>query len=95
MNFLKTKINKIQLSPILIAAVSAAIVILIVLQNRVRDNKNNFESNFFEVAILIDLNMKDDACKKYLILKNQFIKELENKKNENPSVISMIEKTCK
>ena len=46
MNFLKTKINKIQLSPILIAAVSAAIVILIVLQNRVRDNKNNFDGSF-------------------------------------------------
>jgi hypothetical protein len=46
MNFLKTKINKIQLSPIFIAAVSAAIVILIVLQNRVRDNKNNFDGSF-------------------------------------------------
>ena len=46
MNFLKTKINKIQLSPIFIAAVSAAIVILIVLQNRVRDNKNKFDGSF-------------------------------------------------
>ena len=46
MNFLKTKINKIKLSPIFIAAVSAAIVILIVLQNRVRDNKNNFDGSF-------------------------------------------------
>jgi hypothetical protein len=46
MNFLKTKINKIQLSPIFIAAAFAAIVILIVLQNRVRDNKNNFDGSF-------------------------------------------------
>ena len=46
MNFLKTNIDKIQLSPIFIAAVSAAIVILIVLQNRVRDNTNNFDGSF-------------------------------------------------
>lgn len=47
MNFLKTKINKIQLSPIFIAAAFAAIiVILIVLQNRVRDNQNNFDGYF-------------------------------------------------
>jgi hypothetical protein len=47
MNFLKTKINKIQLSQIFIAAAFAAIiVILIVLQNRVRDNQNNFDGYF-------------------------------------------------
>ena len=47
MNFLKTKINKIQFSPIFIAAAFAAIiVILIVLQNRVRDNQNNFDGYF-------------------------------------------------
>ena len=45
MNFLKTNMDKIQLSPIFIAAVSAAIVILIVLQNRVRDNKNKFDGS--------------------------------------------------
>jgi len=46
MNFLKTNLNKIQLRPIFIAAVSVAIVILIVLQNRARDNQNNFDGYF-------------------------------------------------
>lgn len=45
-DFLKTKLNKIQLGPTFIAAASAAIVILIVLQNHVRDNKNNFDGSF-------------------------------------------------
>ena len=47
-DFLKTKINKVQPSPIFIAAVSAAIVIviLIVMQNHVRDNKNKFDGSF-------------------------------------------------
>lgn len=58
-------------------------------------NKNNFNSNLFEISILLDLNMRDNACKKYLILKNQFIKEFDIYKIENPSVISMIEKKCK
>ena len=45
--FLKTNLNKIQLSPIFIAAAFAAIiVILIVLQNHMRDNKNNFDGSF-------------------------------------------------
>jgi tetratricopeptide (TPR) repeat protein len=58
-------------------------------------NKNNFNSNLFEISILIDLNMRDNACEKYLKLKNQFVKEFEIYKIENPSVISMIEKKCK
>lgn len=59
------------------------------------ENKKNFnQSLLFEISILIDLKMKDDACKKYLILKNQFVKEFEILKIENSSVISMIEKIC-
>jgi hypothetical protein len=45
-DFLKTKINKVQPSPIFIAAVFAAIVIMIVMQNHVRDNKNKFDGSF-------------------------------------------------
>jgi hypothetical protein len=63
--------------------------------NEIEINKSNYQSNLFEISILLDLNMRDNGCEKYIKLKKQFEKEFEITKVENPSVVSMIEKICK
>ena len=58
------------------------------------ENRNNLNSNLFEILILLNLELNDEACNKYSSLMDKFSNEINSEKNKNNTLLSIIEKTC-